>query len=30
MGPYTMIEGNLAFPFETIVLGVRVVVERVI
>src|SRR5947207_13311891 len=28
-GLYTMIEDNLALPFETIVLGVRVIVERV-
>ena len=28
-GFYTMIEGNLALPFETEVLGVRVTVERV-
>ena len=28
-GLYTMIEDNLAFPFETTVLGVRVIVERV-
>src|SRR2546425_8224934 len=27
-GLYTMIEDNLALPFETIVLGVRVIVER--
>jgi len=29
MGLYTMIDDNLALPFETIVLGVRVVVERI-
>jgi len=29
MGLYTMIEDNLALPFETTVLGVPVVVERV-
>jgi hypothetical protein len=28
-GLYTMIEGNLALPFETMVLGVQVTVERV-
>lgn len=28
-GLYTMIEDNLALPFETTVLGVRVIVERV-
>jgi hypothetical protein len=28
-GLYTMIEDNLALPFETFVLGVRVIVERV-
>ena len=29
VGLYTMIEGNLALPFETKVLGVPVIVERV-
>ena len=29
MGLYTMIEGNLALPFKTMVLGVQVTVERV-
>src|SRR2546425_9618263 len=29
MGLYTMIEDNLALPFETAVLGVSVIVERV-
>ena len=28
-GLYTMIEDNLALPFETTVLGIRVIVERV-
>ncbi len=28
-GLYTMIEGNLALPFKTMVLGVQVTVERV-
>ena len=29
MGLYTMIEDNLSLPFETTVLGIRVMVERV-